>query len=204
MFQVDSQTNTDKRFNMGDVVLYDVLLNRKCEAVSATCLSTTVIDYDNKINDSTVTLLPNLYGTYDSSTYTNYNTTLSTYTSNWTVSTRALTVNDLLKVVSHDVINTLLKGDNISPQILGTLDYNNRATTEINRAISFNGYYTFLNNRFSYLSHNNCYWTSSNYNTTNAFAFEKMNETLTKIYPKDKETECRVIPVIVAPKANMQ
>ena len=201
---VDSQTNTDKRFNMGDVVLYDVLLNRKCEAVSATCLSTTVLDYDNKINDSTVTLLPNLYGTYDSSTYTNYNTTLASYTSNWTVPTRALTVNDLLKVVSHDVINTLLKGDNISPQILGTLDYNNRATTEINRAISFNGYYTFLNNRFSYLSHNNCYWTSSNYNTTNAFAFEKMNETLTKIYPKDKETECRVIPVIVAPKANMQ
>ena len=201
---VDSQTNTDKRFNMGDVVLYDVLLNRKCEAVSATCLSTTVIDYDNKINDSTVTLLPNLYGSYNSSTYTNYNTTLSTYTSNWTVPTRALTVNDLLKVVSHDVINTLLKGDNISPQILGTLDYNNRATTEINRAISFNGYYTFLSSRFSYLSHNNCYWTSSNYDTTNGFAFEKMNETLTKIYPKDKETECRVIPVIVAPKANMQ
>lgn len=200
---IDSADNSDKNFNMGDVVLYDVMLNRSCNSVSETCLSTTVIDYDNKLGDATVTLLPSLYGNYNSSTFNNYSSTLDNYTSNWTVPTRALTVNDLLNVVEHDVINTVLNGTNISPQILGNLDYGTRMSTEVNKAIRFNGYYTFLNSRFNYLSHNSCYWTSTSYDVDSAFAFERNNETTTKIYPKLKSSECRVIPVIIAPKSNL-
>lgn len=195
--------SSDMEYDMGDVVLYDVLLNRSCNSVSETCLSTTVIDYDNKNGDTTVTLLPNLYGNYAVSTFSNYNTTLENYTYNWTAPTRALTVSDLLKVVQHDVINTVLNGNNISPQIVGNLDYGTRINTEISKAISFNGYYTFLNNKFSYLSHNSCYWTNTEYNLDNGFAFVRNNETNTKIYPKSKLDECRVIPVIVAPKTNL-
>ena len=200
---IDDPQNSDMDYNMGDVVLYDVMLNRRCESVSETCLSTTVIDYDNKVGDTNVTLLPNLYGNYTVSTYANYSTTLDNYTQNWSAPTRALTAADLLNVVSHDVINTYLNGNNISPQIVGSLDYGTRMNTEINKAISFNGYYTFLNNRFSYLSHNSCYWTNTLYDTDNAFAFERVNETNTKIYPKSKVSECRVIPVIIAPKSNL-
>ena len=200
---LDDAANSDKRYNMGDVILYDVLLNRRCEAVSETCLSTNVIDYNNTLGDTTVTLLPSLYGNYSVSTFNNYTSALESYTSTWSAPTRALTVNDLLKVVSHDVINTHLNGNNISPQIVGDLSYGTRINTEINRAIGFNGYYTFLNSRFSYLSHNSCYWTNTSYGNDNAFAFERLNETNTKIYPKDKTSECRVIPVIIAPKTNL-
>lgn len=200
---IESPDSSDKRYNMGDVVLYDVMLNRRCSSVSETCLSTTIIDYNNKMSDTSVTLLPNLYGNYSTSLYGSYSTTLDNYTANWTAPTRALTVNDLLNVISHDVINSQLNGTNISPQIVGSLDYGNRITSEINKAIGFGGYYTFLNSRFSYLSHSNCYWTSTSYDTDNAFAFERLNETKTKIYAKSKLDECRVIPVIIAPKSNL-
>ncbi len=200
---IDSADNSDKNYDMGDIVLYDVMLNRGCDAVSETCLSTTVIDYNNKLGDATVTLLPSLYGNHNVSTFANYNTTLDNYTANWTAPTRALTVYDLLKVVEHDVINTTLNGSNISPQIVGNLDYGTRMTTEVDKAIRFNGYYTFLNSRFNYLSHNSCYWTSTSYDADSAFAFEKNNETTTKIYPKSNTNECRVIPVIIAPKSNL-
>ncbi len=200
---IESPDSSDKRYNMGDVVLYDVMLNRRCSSVSETCLSTTIIDYNNKMSDTSVTLLPNLYGNYSTSLYGSYSTTLDNYTANWTAPTRALTVNDLLNVISHDVINSQLNGTNISPQIVGSLDYGNRITSEINKAIGFDGYYTFLNSRFSYLSHSNCYWTSTSYDTDNAFAFERLNETKTKIYAKSKLDECRVIPVIIAPKSNL-
>ena len=148
-------------------------------------------------------LLPNLIGDYSTSTFANYNSALDVDTTNWAAPTRALAVNDLLNVVSHDVINTLLIGDNISPQIVGSLDYNNRMTTEINKAISFNGYYKFLNSRFGFLSNRLCYWTSSSYDSTKAFAFERVNDNISKIYPKAKTDECRVIPVIIAPKTNL-
>ena len=64
---IDDSSNSDMNYDMGDVVLYDVLLNRRCASVSESCLSTTVIDYDNKQGDTNVTLLPNLYGNYQTS-----------------------------------------------------------------------------------------------------------------------------------------
>ena len=199
----ESVNDSDKNFNMGDTVLYDVVLNRKCDAVSATCMNTTVIDYDNKLGDITVTLLPSLYGNYNTSTFTNYNSVLSSYTSGWSVPYRALTINDILKVISHDVINTYLNGNNISPQIVGNLEYNNRITTEIAKAKTLNGYYTFRNNKFNYLVSNSCYWINSEYDSQNGFAFMRLDETNTKVYPKLKSEECRVIPVILAPKDSL-
>lgn len=200
---IESPDNSDMRFNEGDVILYDVLLNKRCESVNENCIATTVIDHNNTLGDTNVTLLPNLIGDYSASTFANYNTTIYNHVTNWAAPTRALTVNDLLNVVSHDVINTLMIGDNISPQIVGSLDYNNRITGEINKAISFNGYYKFLNSRFGFLSNRLCYWTSSSYDSTRAFAFERVNDTYSKIYPKEKTDECRVIPVIIAPKTNL-
>ena len=198
-----SVDDSDKDYNLGDTILYDVVLNRKCDTISETCLNTTVIDYNNKLGDITVTLLPSLYGNYETGTFNNYSTLLNNYTNNWSVPNRALTVNDILKVISHDVINSHLNGATISPQIIGSLDYNNRITTEINRAKTLNGYYTFRNDRFSYLSSNSCYWVNSEYNNQSAFAFMRLDENNTKVYAKDKTEECRIIPVILAPKDNI-
>ena len=200
---IDTNSSSDMRYTLGDTILYDVLLNKRCESVSSTCLSTTVIDTNNTLGDVNVTLLPNLYGNYLSSSFNDYNSRLDEFTSNWSAPTRGLSVNDLLHVVSKDVTNTLLNSDNISPQIVGNLDYGNRIDTEVSKAIGFNGYYTFMNDRFNYLVHSGCYWTSSSYNDNNGFAFGKLNDLKSEIYGKSKSEECKVIPVIIAPKNNL-
>lgn len=200
---IDTNSSSDMRYTLGDTILYDVLHNRRCESVSNTCLSTTVIDTNNTLGDVNVTLLPSLYGNYLSGNFNEYNSKLEEYTSNWSAPTRALSVNDLLHVVSKDVTNTLLNSDNISPQIVGNLSYGTRIDTELARGIGFNGYYTFMNDRYNYLVHNGCFWTNSNYNENNGFAFGKLNELKSEIYGKSKLDECKVIPVIIAPKNNL-
>ena len=77
-------------------------------------------------------------------------------------------------------------------------------TREIAKAKTFNGYYTFKNNRFNYLSSNSCYWINSEYDNQNGFAFMRVDENDTKVYPKNKTDECRIIPVIIAPKDNLK
>lgn len=201
---IDSSSTSDMRYNLGDTILYDVVGNHRCYTVSSTCLSTTVIDANNTLGDATVTLMPILYGDYPQTTYNNYQNIFDEYTKNWTAPRRGLTVNDLLLITSKDVMNTMLNGDTISPQIVGTLNYDDRITTEINKAKQFNGYYTFMNEKYPYLVNNNCFWTNTEYNSVNAFAFGKLNDLKTEIYPKDKNEQCKVIPIINAPKENLQ
>ena len=200
---VDTNTSSDMRYALGDTILYDVLLNRRCTSVSNTCLSTTVIDVNNTLGDVNVTLLPSLYGNYLNSSFDDYDDKLDEATTNWTAPTRALSVNDLLHVVSKDVTNTFMNSDAISPQILGFLGYGNRINSEVNKLISFNGYYTFLNERFNYLVHSGCFWTNSVYDENNGFAFGKLNDLKSEVYGTSKSTECKVVPVIVAPKNNL-
>ena len=200
---VEDNNSSDMRYNLGDTILYDVLLNKRCNSVSNTCLSTTVIDYDNKVGDTNVTLLPTLYSEFLTGTFDEISTKLETYTSSWMAPNRALVVDDLMKVVSHDVINTLMNGDDISPQILGNLNYTGRIDLEKNRIISFDGYYTFLNDKFGYLSHNGCFWTNSSFDLDNGFAFGRLNELRAEIYGKPKTDVCKIVPVIIAPKSNL-
>ena len=200
---IDTNSSSDMRYPLGDTILYDVLLNKRCTSVSSTCLSTTVIDTNNTLGDVNVTLLPSLYGNYLTGSFNDYNNKLDEFTSTWAAPTRGLSVNDLLYVVSKDVTNTLMNNDVISPQIVGNLRYNNRINTEISRVVGFNGYYTFMNDRFDYLVHSGCYWTNSNYDETNGFAFGKLNDLKSEIYGKSKSDECKVIPVIIAPKNNL-
>jgi len=72
-----------------------------------------------------------------------------------------------------------------------------------NRIIGFDGYYTFLNQKFSYLSHNGCFWTSTAFDSDNGFAFGRLNELKTEIYGKDKSSSCKIVPVIIASKTNL-
>ena len=200
---IESDTTSDPNYDLGDVVLYDVVNNQVCTEISTTCLTTYVIDKNNTLGDDTVTLLPNVKNTYLSSSFNDYNATLSSITSGWTVGTRPLTVEDLLKITSNDVIGSTLSRDNISDLIIGKLTYNNRMSTEIAKAVSSNGHYNFANLKFDYLSSANCYWTSSEYNTTNAFATAKTGELSSKIYGEAKTASCNVVPVIIAPKTNL-
>jgi hypothetical protein len=200
---LESSTSSDTRYNLGDVVLFDVINNSVCTEVGATCLKTYVMDTNNTLGDQTVTLLPDPTSTYLNGVYSDYNSVLGTITNSWTVDTRSLLVSDLLKVTSTDVMNSLLVRDGISDSIVGYLGYGDRMTTEIARTVSYNGYYKNINEKFSYLSSASCYWTNSEYNSSNGFAMKKIDEISSKIYGEAKTSSCNVIPVILANKVNL-
>ena len=60
-----------------------------------------------------------------------------------------------------------------------------------------------VNDRFNFLVHNGCFWTNTQFDENNAFAFGKLNELKTEIYGKSKLEECKIVPVIIAPKNNL-
>jgi hypothetical protein len=198
-----ADTSSDPRYNLGDTVLFDVVNNNVCAEISGSCIKTYVIDINNKLSDTTVSLLPDPNSTYLNGIYADYNTLFSSVTNGWTVSTRPLLVGDLLKIVSTDVMNSFLIRNGISNSIIGNLNYGDRINTEIAKSVSYTGYYSFINERFGYLSATNCYWTNSEYNSSNGFALKLIDTTNSKIYGEVKTSSCNVIPVILANKSNL-
>ena len=198
-----SNDEVDTDYNFGKLILYDVEKNKVCNELSSTCLKTYVIDKSNKIGDVNVTLLPDLFGTYASGTYNDYNNLLSNVSSNWNVSTRALKLEDVLNIVSNNVESSYLVRDNLSDVIIGKLDYNDRFNEIVNKAINSNGYFKFSNQAYPYLTTSKCYWLNNEYNTDKAFALVKMDENNSKIYGEFKTNECSIVPVLEVAKANI-
>ncbi|MGE5456019.1 MAG: hypothetical protein ACM3O4_02835 [Ignavibacteriales bacterium] len=198
-----ADTSSDTSFDLGNKVLFDVVSNSVCTDISTTCLETYVIDVNSTLGDDTVTLLPNPNNTYLEGSYSDYNTLLASITNGWTVSTRPLLINDILQVVSRDIMSSFLVRNGISDAIIGNLTYNNRINIELNRAISYNGYYKYLNGKYGYLMSNTCYWTNSEYDVNNGFAVIKTDEINSKVYNELKANNCKIVPVIIANKANL-
>lgn len=201
---IAEDTSSDPNYNLGDEVLFNVVSNSRCSELSSSCLKTYVIDKNNTLGDATVTLFPDVtYALLPTGNYSSYSTNLSSYTSSWTVNSRALIVGDLLNIVSSDVVNSVLSRDNISDLIIGNLSYQTRMTTEINRAINYGGYYKFRNQNYPYIISSSCYWTNTEYDSSNAFAIKANGEVESRIYKELKETTCKVVPVIIANKLNL-
>ena len=197
-------SSPDTDYEAGALVLFDVSQNKRCDTLSSTCLRTHVIDTNNTKGDTTVSLLPDLYGTYASGTFDNYNSLLSSAVSGWNVTTRGLTADDLLKVVSKDVVNSIVIGDNVSNRIIGDVKYGTRATQVRNWAVSKNGLFRFNNEVYPYLVSNKCYWTNTEYDNDRGFALTKIDEEYSKEFGQAKTSSCSVIPVIVADKSNLE
>lgn len=200
---LNSSSESDPRFNLGDTILYDVINNNKCSLVNSTCLKTTVIDLNNKTSDTQVTLLPDPNIEYLDNLFGEYNNTLTTMTSTWNATTRALTLNDMLPIVARDITESVLVRPEISDAIIGTLSNIDRFNSSVNQVTSSNGYYRFISSKFSYLSSNDCYWLNNVYDINNSFAIKNIDDTYTKIYPEAKTNNCHIIPVIIANKSNI-
>ena len=200
---LENNESPDPKYELGETVLYDVVNNKPCNQLSSTCLTTYVIDTNNKLGDVNVTLLPSLYRTYEAGTYNDYDNILNNITADWAVSTRPLVVQDLLNIISNDVIDSKLIRNNLSDVVIGNLNYQNRMDTMINNTINYNGYFSFNNQRFSDLSSTRCYWIDSQYGTDKAFALEKVNDTTSRIYGNDINNSCSIIPVIIVSKSNL-
>ncbi len=197
---VGDENSNDPNFNLGDQILFDVINNKSCKELSETCISTYVIDSNNKIANNKVTLLPTPRKTYLSGIYSNYNSLLKGVTSDWNVETRALYIEDILNVISTDIFNSKLLSDEITGVVIGDLKYPNRIQTEIEKVKSTNGYYNFRNEKFQYISTANCYWINSRYNSSKSFAIKRVNEEISKVYGLDNNSTCNVVPVITVDK----
>lgn len=199
---ITTNESSDKSFNLGDLILYDVIDDKVCDKLSTSCINTYVIDVNNKVGDTTVSLLPDLYKSYGVGNYTSYDTLFNKLVNSWNVSLRQMTVEDLLKVVSKDVVNSTLVRDNLSDRIIGNLSYGDRLNTELEYMKSYNGYYKYLNSKFPFLATNKCYWLKSEYND-GAFAFMKIDDEYSKIYKENISNSCTILPIIEVPKNNL-
>ena len=200
---MNSNESPDLNYGLGQVVLYDVVNNKVCNELGGNCIKTYVIDNNNKVGDKSVTLLPDLFGSYRSGTYDEYISLFNEIASEWKVNIRPLKVEDVLKIVSNDVTNSLLVRDGLSNDIIGHLKYNDRINTELNKAVSYKGYYTFMNSRFNYLMTSRCYWLNNEYND-GAFALVKVDNDTSKIYKEDRSNSCNIVPVITVSKGNLK
>lgn len=207
---IESDESFDINYPLGKLVLFDIKNNIKCEQLSENCIRTHVIDINNKVGDSTVTLLPDLLGNYGSETYANYDKLYKDIIKNWNVDVRKLQIDDILKIIAKDVNESLVIREDYSNEVIGYLNYGNRIDSLINSTVPYNGYYRFLNAKYSYLVTNKCYWLNREYNTTKSFALTKIDENYSKIYGNSinesdeiDNAKCSVVPVILATKNNL-
>ena len=199
----ESDDSSDINYPLGALVLYDVKNNIRCNQLSETCIRTHVIDINNKVGDDTVTLLADIYGNYSTGSYDKYDELLTETISNWNVNIRGLKIDDVLNIISRDINNSLIIREKLSDSIIGYLNYENRIETMINNTVSYNGHYSFFNEKYEYLSTNKCYWLNKEYDDTKAFALTKETEEISKIYGEEKNNNCSVIPLILAPKTKL-
>ncbi len=200
----ESKESSDINYPLGEMILYDINNDKRCEELTETCIRTHVIDINNKKGDTTVTLLPDILSSYPSGNYDNYDELLSTTVNKWNVNTRTLLLDDLLKIVSKDINNSFIIMEELSDSVIGYIENENRIDNIITRITPYNGYFRFLNEKYMYLSTNKCYWLPKEYDKTKSFALTKNNEETSKIYGEDKNNNCSVIPVILAPKEKLQ
>ncbi len=190
----------DERFILGDIIMYDVVTNRPCTSLSSTCLSMTVLDTYNKVSDTTVTLLPRLSGAFTSATNDRYSSTMGSSYTSWTVARKTLELKEVLPLISTDIENSYITRDTYSNIVIGNLDYNNRVDTLITETIAYGGNYQYLNSKYSGLVPNECVWTITDYDSTNTYAFNIGDSTVSTIESTPNTTSCKVIPVVMVNK----
>lgn len=190
----------DMNYNLGDTILYDIVNNKLCKKVSDNCKKTYIIDVDNKIGNPNVLLLPDLFDRYASGSYYEYESMMN---NGWNVSTKNLEIKDLLKIISKDITNSYLTRNNFSNEIIGNMNYPERLDMEVDNLKVKNGSYEFLSNKFLYLSTSKCYWFKDEYNSDYAYALVNKDSNHSKIYKEAKSSNCSVVPLITAPKANL-
>lgn len=198
-------------YKLGNIVLYDVLNNQKCNEISSSCLKTYVVDSNNTLLDGSVTLLPDLTNVAGSAVdYSSYENAYNTLTSGWTVVHQALSVKDMLPVIAKDIESSVMVGEGISNQLIGFMGNDTRISSKINSAIQYNGYFRFKNEKFPYFSTNNCYWLADDYNESKHFALVKADDLYSNIYGQDLINEsgiantCKVVPVIEVAKDKLR
>ena len=185
---IDDLDSVDTNFLLGKKIKFNTSAGESC-TTGATCIDTYVIDTFNTVEDEYVNLLPSTdLGTGTFQEYQNINP-------DWNTDFNLLTATDVIKVLSLDIDNSLVKINNRSDSVIGRVLNNTRANSIINNVVTNNGYFSYTS--FNYLKHNDCIWTSDNYNDK-GFALDD-----SKLYGENKNTECKMIPVLHVLKSKL-
>lgn len=198
---IETPEVSDPKYRLGNEILYDVSENKVCDVESATCIRTNVIDTNNTLCDSTITLLPKITQNYSLGNYNDINTIYQNYVSSWNATTRLLNISDVLHVVSRDLKDSVLVRPNVSDFIIGNVSYQDRLDKVVLSATSNQGYFKFLN-KYSYFYSDNCYWLNSEYDMNNSFAVQVFDQNSMKISGINKLETCKFVPVIIGNKPN--
>ena len=111
---IGESEGNDLEFSLGHVFLYDVVANKKCDSIGGNCLKTYVLDTNNVVSDDSVTLLPDIYNVYGIGSFNDYLDIYNSIVASWTVNNRPMVAEDLLKVISTDIVNSYLIRDGLS------------------------------------------------------------------------------------------
>lgn len=202
-----AEQNVDKfTLNTGNMVLYNPLDNVRCDSIGGNCYRTNLITpYYDESED--VLLLPNILNNYGSGTYDKFEEEISKFTSSWTSAHDSFKLYDLINVVGTDVHNTILVREELSDTIVGYVTKEDRFDSYISDKVipeKYNSYIKFDSVLFDYLNTNKCIWLNYEYNDNKGFAMSKLSDGIMKIYPEDKTTECKIIPLIKVPRKTLE
>lgn len=202
-----AEQNVDKfTLNTGNMVLYNPVENSRCDAIGGNCYRTNMITpyYDEGDN---VLLLPNILNDYESGSYEEFEEKISSFTGSWTSLHESFELYDLINVVGNDVHNTILVREELSDTIVGYITRENRFDSYMSEKVipeKYNSYIKFNSVLFDYLNSNKCVWLNYEYNQDKGFAMGKLSDGVMKIYPEDKTTECKIIPLIKVPRKQLE
>ncbi len=197
VINIKAEQNTDEyKYNSGDLVLYDVVNNTKCSNIGGSCIRTHVLNLNSTDEDNLI-LLPDLYEKYDSGSYDEYDVLLP---NDWDSSIRELYLKDILNFISQDINNSYLIRENLSNRVIGYINYNNRFDTYINKLVNpYNSYFKYNEEKYDFLSSNQCYWLNTEHDSSRAYALVKDADKGSIITPYDKSNICSVVPVVIVP-----
>lgn len=192
--------SADIDYKLGNIVLYNPRENIKCNSLEEeNCIQTYVIDKNNTINDTKVTLMPVLTTEFENVKKEDYETTAEEMLSSYPTG-KLLDAKHILPIISKDVLNTILVTPKYSNEIVGFLDYGERAQSSIDRAVSRDGFYRFDTLDYMYFSTSKCIWLNTKYGEDNLFALNKIDSTYSKLYKEDNNNSCEIIPIFEVSK----
>lgn len=185
---IDDLDSVDERFLLGKKIKFNTSTGETC-TTGNTCIDTYVIDTFNAVDDQYVNLLPR--ENLGDGTFTDY----QNIDPDWHTDFRLLTTQDILKIISLDIDNSLIKINGISDRVIGKTNNTTRINSIISDTVTNNGYFSYTNP--NYLKYNSCIWTSDTY-SDKGFALDN-----TKLYGETKNTECKMIPVLHVLKSKL-
>lgn len=165
------------------------LNGQPCQEGTTGCNKSYVIDPYNLIENEIVNLIPDFNTISTESTFNE----ISTLQDN----TRPLILEDILKIISRDVMQTEIVTENLSNKTLGSTKMQNRIEIIKEDIKMNNSIIQFNQTKFSNLKSLDCIWLNTEYSDTHGFALVNG-----RIYPENKETKCKVIPVTSIKKIN--